>query len=183
MDCVIDEHAGKASDLEEIATVLHLVGQIVELDRAHLLEVDGDPPGARFGHDAVEGDDGDAGIAGLLDDAIQGIGRGGIDDDRIIALQDQVLDLGGLLRHLVFRGGEGIGCRDDAVGDRLFRHLVPAFQHGLPPGIAGIVVGERDLLVFGVGGSRHGRDKRGKRCGNKKSGLLHGLELLPLDLM
>ena len=96
------------------------------------------------------------GIAGLLDRAVQGVGRGGVDDDGVVALEDQVLDLGGLLGHLVFGGGERIGRGDDAVLDGLLGHLVPAFQHRLAPGIAGIVVGQGDLLVFGISEGRTG---------------------------
>jgi hypothetical protein len=71
-------------------------------------------------------------------------------NDRIVALKHQVLDLGCLFRHLVFGGGEGIGCRDNAGSDCLLGHLVPAAQHRLPPGVPGVIVRERDLLVLGV---------------------------------
>ena len=86
---------------------------------AHLLEVDGDAIGAGLGDDAVEGHDDDAGVAGLLDGAVERVGRSGIDDDGVIALQDQVLDLRGLRRHLLVGGGEHVGGGDDAVGDGL----------------------------------------------------------------
>lgn len=70
-DLVVDEYAGKAADLEQIAAVRKLVRKILDLTAAHFLEIDGNAPGAGFGHDAVEGDDGNAGIAGLLDRAVQ----------------------------------------------------------------------------------------------------------------
>ena len=70
-DLVVDEDAGEAADLEEVAALRHLLGEVEHLVLAHLLEVDGDAPGAGLGDDAVEGDDGDAGVAGLLDRAVQ----------------------------------------------------------------------------------------------------------------
>ena len=96
-------------------------GEIHDLVLAHLLEVDGDAPGAGFGDDAVEGDDGDAGVAGFLDGAVERGRRGGVDDDGVIALQDHVLDLRGLLGHLVLGGGEGVGRGDDAGLDGFAR--------------------------------------------------------------
>ena len=146
-DLVVDEHAGEAADLEQLAALRHLVLEVEDLVLAHLLEVDRDAPGAGLGHDAVEGDDGHAGVAGFLDRAVQRVRRGGVQDDRVVALQHQVLDLRGLLGHLVLGRGERIGGGDDAGLDGGLRHLVPAPQHRLPPGVSGVVVGERDLLV------------------------------------
>ena len=143
----------------------HLVLEIEHLVLAHLLEVDRDPPGAGLGHDAVEGDDDHAGVAGFLDRAVQRVRRGGVEDDRVIALQHEVLDLRRLLGHLVLGRGEGIGRGDDPGLDGRLRHLVPAPQHRLPPGVSGVVVGERDLLVLGVGKRRAGR--RGERNGDR----------------
>ena len=172
-DGVVNRHAGKPADLEQVAASRHLLGEIVKFRLSHLLEVDGDAPGAGLGHDAVEGDDDDARIAGLLDHAVQRIRRGRVDDDGIVALQDQVLDLGGLFRHLVLGGGEGVGSGHYAVGDGLLGHLVPALQHGLAPGVAGIVVGQRDLLVLGVGHGGSGRKQGGERDGAGKGLLEH----------
>ena len=90
--------------------------------------------------------------------AVQRVGRGGVDDDRVIALQDQVLDLRRLGRHLLVGGGEDVGGGDDLVGDRLLGDGVVALQHRLPPGIAGVVVGEGDLLAAGVGKRRARRE-------------------------
>ena len=146
-DLVVDEDAGEAADLEQVAALRQLLGEVEHLVLAHLLEVDRDPPGAGLGDDAVEGDDGDPGVAGLLDRAVQAFGRGGVEDDRVVALQDQVLDLRRLLGHLVLGGGEGVGGGDRAVGDRGRRHLLPALQHRLAPGVAGVVVRQRDALV------------------------------------
>ena len=151
MDRLVDRGAGKAADLEQIAALRLELGHLLDFLLAHVLEVDDDAPGAGLGDDAVEGDDDDAGVAGLLDGAVERIGRGGVDDDRVIALQDQVLDLRRLRRHFLVGGGEDVGRGDDAVGDRLLGDDVVALQHRLPPGIAGVVVGEGDLLALGVG--------------------------------
>ena len=113
-DLVVDEHAGEAADFEQLAALRQLVLEVEDLVLAHLLEVDRDPPGAGLGDDAVEGDDDHAGVAGFLDRAVQRVGRGGVEDDRVIALQHEVLDLRRLLGHLVLGGGEGVGRGDDA---------------------------------------------------------------------
>ena len=64
---------------------------------------------------------------------------------------DQVLDLRGLGRHLLVRGREDVGGRHYVVLHRLLRDDVIALEHRLTPRIAGIVVGEGDFLVAGVG--------------------------------
>jgi hypothetical protein len=74
-DLVVDEDAGKAADLEQVAALGQLLGEILDLVLAHLVEVHGDAPGAGLGDDAVEGHDDDAGVAGLLDRAVQGVGE------------------------------------------------------------------------------------------------------------
>ena len=142
MDRVVDRGAGEAADLEQIAALRLELGHLLDFLLAHVLEVDDDAVGAGFGDDAVERDHDDAGVAGLLDRAIQRVGRGRIDDDRVIALQDQVLDLRGLGRHFLVGGGEDIGRGDDLVRDRLLGDDVVALQHRLAPGIAGVVVGK-----------------------------------------
>ena len=86
---------------------------LLDLLLAHVLEVDDDAIGARLGDDAVERDDDDAGVARLLDRAVQRVGRSGVDDDRVVALQDKVLDLRRLGRHFLVRGGEDVGGGDD----------------------------------------------------------------------
>jgi hypothetical protein len=165
-DLVVDEDAGEAADLEQVAAVGQTAGEVVELAAAHLVEVDGDAPGAGLGHDAVEGDDGDAGVAGFLDRAVERRRRGGVEDDGVVALQDHVLDLGGLFGRLVLGGGEGVGGGDDALLDGRAGDGGPAGEHRLAPGVAGVVVRERDALVGGVGcgGERQG----GKRAACQK---------------
>ena len=145
-----------------------------------VLEVDDDAVGARLGDDAVEGDHHDAGVAGLLDCAVQRVGRGGVDDDRVVALQDQVLDLRRLGRHFLVGRREDVGRGHDLVRDRLLGDDVVALQHRLAPGIAGVVVGKGDLLVAGVGERRRG-EKPG-RCGQceHRDVAIHG-NFLPLD--
>ena len=130
---VIDEHPGKAADFQKIATAGHFLGQIVNLHFTHLGKINGDAIGARFGDNAVKRHHHNFGIAGLLHHPIQGIGRRRIDDDGVVALQYQVLDLRGLLSHLVFRSRERISRSNNAIDNSLLGHLVPAFQHGLTP--------------------------------------------------
>ncbi len=153
-DFIVHEHPGQPADFQQVAAVFHLFVQVIELHLAHLGEVHGDAVGAGLGDDAVEGNHDDAGIAGLLDHAVQGVGRGGVDDDGVIALEDQVLDLGGLFGHLVFRGGERIGGGNDTGFNGRLGHLVPAFQHRLAPGVSGVIVGQGDFLVLGVSEGR-----------------------------
>ena len=163
---VVDEDAGEAADLKQIAAFWHLLLQVEDLVLAHLLEVDGDAPCARLGDDAIERYYRDASVAGLLDGAVQCVRRGRVDDDRVITLEDHVLDLRRLLGNLVFGGGERIGRSHNLVGDCLLGDLVPALQHGLTPRIAGIVVGKRDTLARGIGlgcGCRED-EPRGQNC-------------------
>nr|GFB12868.1 hypothetical protein [Tanacetum cinerariifolium] len=69
--------------------------------------------------------------SGLLHRAVERRRRGCVDDDGVIALQDHVLDLRGLLGGLVFGGGEGVGRLDQAILDRLVGGLLPAGEHQL----------------------------------------------------
>ena len=126
-DLVVDEDAGEAADLEQLAALRELVLQVEHLVLAHLLEVDRDAPGARLRDDAVEGDDGDAGVAGLLHRAVQRVRRGGVQHDRVVALQYEVLDLRRLLGDLVLGRGEGVGGRDDALPRRRASSPSPSF--------------------------------------------------------
>ncbi len=119
MDRVVDRGAREAADFQQVAALRLELRHLVDFLLAHRLEVDDDAIGAGLGDDAVEGDDDDAGVAGLLDRAVQRVGRGGVDDDRVVALQDQVLDLRGLRRHFLVGGGEDVGGGDDVVLDRL----------------------------------------------------------------
>ncbi len=166
MDRVVDRGAGEAADLQEVAALGLELRHLLDFLLAHVLEVDDDAVGAGLGDDAVEGDDDDAGVAGLLDRAVQRVGRDGVDDDGVIALQDQILDLGGLRRHFLVGGGEHVGRGDDLVRDRLLGDDVVALQHRLTPGIAGIVVGEGDLHFAGVRVSGSADQRAG--CGAKR---------------
>ncbi len=133
MDVVIHGNTRKAADFQKVAAVREALCQIIDLAFAHGLEVDCNAPCAGFGDSAVEGNDCDAGIAGFLDRAVQSRRRGRIDDDRVVALQDHVLDLRGLFGRLIFSGGEGIGRRHDTGLYGFLGDLVPALQHGLTP--------------------------------------------------
>ena len=158
VDGVVDRGAGEAADFEQVAALGLELRHLLDFLLAHVLEVDDDAVGAGLGDDAVEGDDDDAGVAGLLDRAVQRVGRGGVDDDGVIALQDEVLDLRRLGRHFLVGGGEDVGRGDDPVRDRLLGDDVVALQHRLAPGIAGVVVGEGDLHLARVGLSRRGEE-------------------------
>ena len=76
------------------------LGHLLDLLGAQRLIVDHHAVGAGRGDNAVERHHHNARIAGLLDRAIEGRGRGRIDDDGVIALKDQVL-------HLRRLGGNG----------------------------------------------------------------------------
>ena len=120
MDRVVDRSAGEAADLQQVAALGLELRHLRDFLLAHVLEVDDDAIGAGLGDDAVEGDDDDAGVASLLDRAVQRVGRGGVDDDRVIALQDQVLDLRRLGRHFLVGGGEDVGRGDDLSATAFF---------------------------------------------------------------
>ena len=166
VDGFVDRGSGQPADLQQVAALGLELGHLLDFLPAHVLEVDDDAPGAWLGDDAVEGNDHDAGVAGLLDGAVERVGRRGVDDDGVIALQDQVLDLRGLGRHFLVGGGEHVGGGHDLVGDRLLGDDVVALEHRLPPGIAGIVVGEGDLLVARVGHCRAGQHDGAERDGH-----------------
>ena len=76
VDGVVDRGAGEAADFEQVAALGLELGHLLDFLLAHVLEVDDDAIGAGLGDDAVEGDDDDAGVAGLLDRAVQRVGRG-----------------------------------------------------------------------------------------------------------
>ncbi|CAM2160147.1 hypothetical protein PT2222_70130 [Paraburkholderia tropica] len=147
----VDRHARQATHFEQRALAVQTLREIVDLIRAPRMEVERHAIRARLGHDAVVRDHDDARRAGLLDDAVERRGRGRIDDDRAIALQDQVLDLLRLLRHLVFGRRERGRRRDALLRDRFVRHRLPVLDHGLPPRVARVVVRQRDLLRRGAG--------------------------------
>jgi len=125
------------------------------------------PIGAGLGDDAVERHDNDAGVAGLLDRPVEGVGRSGVDHDGVVALQYQVLDLRRLGRHLLVGSGEHVGGGDDSVLHRVLGDDVVAFQHRLAPGIAGVIVGEGDLHLAGVGLGRAGEQRAGGAKGER----------------
>src|SRR5690242_12311605 len=101
VDLIIDEDSGQAANLQQVAALWVALSQIIHLDLAHLAEVDRNPPRAGFRHDAVEGYNRNAGITRFLDGTIERRGGGGIDDDGVIALQDQILNLRRLLGRLI----------------------------------------------------------------------------------
>ena len=170
MDRVVDRSAREAADFQQVAALGLELRHFVDFLLAHVLEVDDDAISAGFGDDPVERDDDDAGVAGLLDRAVQRVRRGGVDDDRVVALQNQVLNLRGLRRHFLVGGREDVGCCDDLVSDRLLGDDVIAGEHRLTPGIAGVVVGEGDAHLAGVGERRPGEHRTRERAERNHSG-------------
>ena len=159
---VVDRGSGKAADLEQVSALGLELRHLLDLLLTHVFEVDDDTVRTRLGHDAIEGDDDNARIASLLNRAIQRVWRGGVDDDSVIALQDEVLDLRRLRRHFLVGGGENVRRRDDPVRHRLLGDDVVALQHRLPPRVSGVVVRKCDLHLAGVGVRRRGQ-KAGRR--------------------
>ena len=160
-DVVVDARAGEAVDIQQIAAVRQALRDLPHfLGAVGAGEVDRDLGGARLGDEAVEGDHHDARVASLLDRAIDGARRRCVDHDGVIALEDQVLDLGRLGGCFLVGRRKGVGRGDRAVLDRLAADLGPTLQHCLAPRIAGVVVGERDLLFCRVGEcGRRNRDR------------------------
>ncbi|MNL60464.1 hypothetical protein D3C87_1842780 [compost metagenome] len=72
MDFIVHRNAREAADFEQVATLRHRLGEIVDLACAHRLEIDRNAPCAGLGHDAVERDDGNAGVAGFLHGTVEG---------------------------------------------------------------------------------------------------------------
>src|SRR5690606_33835682 len=134
MDQVVDRRPGKAADFEQIATFRQTACEVVNLLLAESEVVDSHAPGARLGHDTVEGHNDNARIASCLDGTVPCVRGSCVGDDGVIALQNQVLDLCGLSRHFLVSGGEGMHGSDNAVSNSLLGDLVPALQHGLTPG-------------------------------------------------
>ena len=114
MDGFVDGRSRKAANFEKVAAFRLELRHLFDFLLTHVLEVDDDTPGAGLGDDAVEGHDNDPGIAGLLNSAVESIGRRGVDDDRVVALKDKVLDLGGLGGHLLVGRCEDVGSSDDS---------------------------------------------------------------------
>ena len=157
---VVDRRAREAADFKQVAALRLELGHLLDFLLAHVLEVDDHAIRARLGDDAVKRNHHDASVAGLLDRPVQRVGRARIDDDRVVALQDQVLDLRSLGRNFLVGGGKDVGSGDDLVGDGFLSHGVVALQHCLPPGIPGVVVGEGNFLAARVGNCTAGDERR-----------------------
>lgn len=151
VDHPVHRDPGQAAHFQHISPVREALGQIVHAIQTALLEVHGNSVGTGFSDDAVERHHDNSRIAGLLDCAVQCGGRSRIDHDGVVALQDQVLDLRRLFSGLVLRCGERVRPGNDPVLDRLLSGLLPTVEHALAPGVAGIVIGQRDGFVGRVG--------------------------------
>ena len=139
-DFVVNKHTRKAADFQQVATLGQYARKVFHLAAAHFLEVHRNAPGAGFGDDTVKRNHRNSRIAGLFHCPVQGCRRGCVDDDRIIALQNHVLNLRGLLGRLIFSSGESVSRRNGSVGHRRSGDLFPAGQHGLTPRVASIVI-------------------------------------------
>ena len=171
MDRIIDPGASKTTNFQQIPALGLELCHLFDFLLAHVLEVDHDTVGAGFGDGAVKGDHRDPGVAGLLDGAVKRIRRCGVDDDRVIALQDQVLDLGRLSRHFLVGGRKHVGAANDLVGHRFLADDIVAIEHRLPPGIPGIIIGKGDLFSARIGKHRTRRQYNSERA--KREYLLH----------
>src|SRR6202790_5182317 len=103
---------------------------------AIIFEIDAHAPGRRFSDYSIERDYHDAGIGSLFDGAVQGIRRGRINDDRIVTLQNQVLNLRCLGWYLFVSRGENVRGAYYPVGYGFLGDNIITLQHGLPPRIA-----------------------------------------------
>ena len=113
------------------------------LGRLVALEVEIELVVARRRSDRIEGDDDDACLAGLLDDAVDRGLRGGVDGEDIDLLQDQFGDLAVLLRD------RAVAVHHYVVGDlsgglRFLCRSLESLHHLVAPGVAVIGVGQRD---------------------------------------
>ena len=90
------------------------------------------------GSAAVDGEDGDASLVGLLDGGHNRIGIGGIDQQGIDAFLDQVLDVGGLLGRIILR------IHHDELDARIRSSLLRPFFQGDEEGVVQSREGETD---------------------------------------
>ncbi len=109
----------------------------IELDRAG------------FGRERVIDHDDDAGVASILDAAVEGGRRGGVDYNRVVAFQHQILQLGDLLRRVVI-AGDDLLLGDHAILHRLVGDRLPGVPGRLFPGVRAESVGQRDPQLGGI---------------------------------
>ena len=132
-----------AADVQHAALATELVGEPLGAETAVLDLVVGGDEGA-FGSDRlVDGDDDDALGDGLFDDRVELLAVGRVDDDRVDALGDEVLQVLDLLRRTaVARDGDDLA--DLTTGERLG---LDRADHLLPPAVAGERVADADHEV------------------------------------
>ena len=102
----VDRGAGDAANFEDLAAVRDILDQPVAPEHAEALLVDVDVDGVFRVEDVVEGDEHDAGSLRPLDDRAERLRVLGVDDDRVIAGIDEVVDRGDLR-------GDVLAGRDD----------------------------------------------------------------------
>ena len=155
--------AGHAAHFEDLAAIGHLVDQPMTPEFAEALLVDVDVDRVLGVENVVEGDKDHAGILGALDHGCEGLRVLGVDDDRVVAGIDEVVDRRDLRGH-IFAGRDDLEflqqCRDFRLCCVGFGRL----DHLDAPGVGDIAVGEshperaglgRELEELGVFGPRH----------------------------
>ena len=139
----VDRGAGDAAHFKDLAAIGQMLGEPVRPQDAEALLIDIDIDRILRVEDVVEGDEDDAGFLGALDTGSEGGWILGVDDDRVIARVDEVVDRRDLCRHV-------LAGRDDLEflqlgGDIGLRRIgLGGLDHLDAPGIGDIAIGQRD---------------------------------------
>ena len=167
---VVGGHAADAAHLDDVALAAELLGQPLGAEPAVGDLVVGDDVGLGRGDRLVDGHDDDVAGGGLLDDRVEGLTVGRVDDDRVRTRRDQVADAGDL------RAGVAVDVVDEHLvdlprGEGLSLHRA---DHLLAPAVAHEGVADADLvrlllrLTAGAGAAaaaRHRRRRNRRRPG------------------
>ncbi len=141
----IDGCAGDAAHFEDLAAVRDVIDQPLrpELAEAFLVDVHVDRV---FGvENVVERDEDDAGFLGPLDDGAEGGRVLRVDDDRVEAGIDEVVDGRDLGRH-VFAGGDDLELLQLRSDVRLRGVGLRGLDHLDAPSVSDVAVCERDTI-------------------------------------
>ena len=142
--------AGDAAHFEDLAAAGQVLDQPVGPEHAEALLVDVDIDRILGIENVIEGDEDDSGVLGPLDHGREGLRVLRIDNDRVIAGIDEVVDRADL-------GGDVLAGRDDLEllqlrRDRGLRGIgLGGLDHLNSPGIGDESVGERDAIWAGLG--------------------------------
>jgi hypothetical protein len=133
MNCIINRSSGQTPYLQQVPTFRQPTSQMHNFLLAVILKINDHPPCRRFGNDSVEGHHDNPGVGGLFDSTVQGVRRGRVNDNRVVTLENQVLNLCSLGRHFFVCGGEDVGGGNDPVGNGFLGDDLITLQHGLTP--------------------------------------------------